>query len=488
MFETAKTTPSTTIHNFSQPSLFSDERNSTFSQSLRNVSNTNSKLVRSPDLIKVDLDPSTNTVITHQPQSLNVNTEDNLDRVRQHESGYLNFLKNIAPGLHKLINGCITDCKSELTLQLEKYIDGNALKGIHGEIKNELKLLKEEITEAKNANDKERIDRLFAKALNSLEKLGVSFDTTQKAMLYLAFQGIKVRQPLLMGQTYYTAPVFGPAGSAKFGLHFNVVPPSILDNLLGSKANTETHLQVFLHNELGGSVSFADIGNNMGCFGYAGLISHDGLDFTLSKDGKWSLGKPQLIVERVIRGEGNIGWNKEGMNVQHTLGSDYLSQRFFSCDSAGIAAAAAHVLPKWGAGAASLVGMTSAAGWGCAPLAAATFAFHATDQITKQISEYVGFMKPAKEFRLVELATLSAPVDGGYTHSSGFGFRVMARMNGGFGTLKNNNPPPADNKLSLELTSTSQNVKSRELNSTSQETELRQRSALKQNEPEYYRV
>ena len=332
MFETAKTTPSTTIHNFSQPSLFSDERNSTFSQSLRNVSNTNSKLVRSPDLIKVDLDPSTNTVITHQPQSLNVNTEDNLDRVRQHESGYLNFLKNIAPGLHKFINGCITDCKSELTLQLEKYIDGNALKGIHGEIKNELKLLKEEITEAKNANDKERIDRLFAKALNSLEKLGVSFDTTQKAMLYLAFQGIKVRQPLLMGQTYYTAPVFGPAGSAKFGLHFNVVPPSILDNLLGSKANTETHLQVFLHNELGGSVSFADIGNNMGCFGYAGLISHDGLDFTLSKDGKWSLGKPQLIVERVIRGEGNIGWNKEGMNVQHTLGSDYLSQRFFSCD------------------------------------------------------------------------------------------------------------------------------------------------------------
>ena len=64
----------------------------------------------------------------------------------------------------------------------------------------------------------------------------------------------------------------------------------------------------------------------------------------------------------------------------------------------------------------------------------------------------------------------------------------MARMNGGFGTLKNNNPPPADNKLSLELTSTLQNVKSRELNSTSQETELRQRSVLKQNEPEYYRV
>lgn len=348
------------------------------------------------------------------------------------------FWEFIVPEISKFIRDSISDYKSEIYLQLNTFISGEQYPDLDDAIKARLVEIKNKIT-----TDVTLSSVLTKEVVSLLKKeAGIDIPPHYQKILQLALQGIKIRQPLMMGQIYYTTPAFGPVGSAKVGLQINIIPPSIFDSLLGTTANKEFHIQVFIHNELGASINCFDFSNDVNCFGYGILISHDGLDFTIRKDEKkWIFGDTQLIVERVVRGEVNPGWNHNGINAQYTTGSDYVSQRFFPLNKTGFLQAATHIVPKWVAGGIALNATSLISGISCiSPGAVGTAAavFHSTDQLTKYASDHVKFMRPDKEFRLVELLTLSAPLDGGYTHNSGFGLRGMLRANGGVGTLRNN--------------------------------------------------
>lgn len=355
------------------------------------------------------------------------------------------FKEHILPGVFKLINGVSCDYTSNTRSMINRLVSTENPLNLSEDIKNRLGDIKKQITTAQNNNDIKAIVRLTKEAEDCLSNVCVNFTSTDRKILALALQGIKIRQPLLMGQPlYFTIPAFGSAGSVKIGFHVNLVTPSVFDNYWSTEPNNEAHLQIFLHNELGGAINCFDFGNGFGLSGYGGLISHDGIDITIYKKGEgWQCSDPQLLNEYVVRAELNIPWNSTGTkgtgNCQYTFGSDYVSQRFFPWDSSGIKKCMAHVAPKWLAGIAATAGMAIKFG-GANPLTvgAGAAAFHGTNMVTKYASENVSWMKPDKEFRIVELGTTSMPFDGGYTDSLGFGARGMVRLNAGVGTLLNN--------------------------------------------------
>ena len=279
---------------------------------------------------------------------------------------------------------------------------------------------------------------------------------------------LHLRQPLHMCQFYYAQEakgisIPGASVSGKIGVHGSLILTSkFFSDSLQKRVptNGQVLIQLFPHLEAGVSAGLNSEGL-VRAGAYAAVIHHFlGIGFPIYKnEAGYFVPKHSdlsLISEEVERVEVSTSLNTEGLNLQLTVGGNYVSQRIFNLDENGVRNAMIRLGTQ-------LTGGT-AGGWAASYLSCdpgtifvgATGGMSAGNTIANMLNAF-NVASPDKIVPILEVSTVG--VDGGYTHSSDFGFRSLNRLNAG--AAYEETPPTVVNKRPEQTTDNGSQLRQR---------------------------